>query len=140
AGETSQTVSKIQSIINQVENAFSNISNNTNDLLNHINTDVKEDYALLVDTGTKYQEDAVFISSMSNNIASSTEFMLSSIENVSLSIHSVSATAQQSATSSEDILNNINDAALAIEEVAKSTQSQAELAEKLNLLVQKFKI
>jgi methyl-accepting chemotaxis protein len=140
AGETSQTVSKIQSIINQVENAFSNISNNTNDLLNHINTNVKEDYALLVDTGTKYQEDAVFISSMSNNIASSTEFMLSSIESVSLSIHSVSATAQQSATSSEDILNNINEAALAIEEVAKSTQSQAELAEKLNLLVQKFKI
>jgi methyl-accepting chemotaxis protein len=140
AGETSLAVSKIQNIINQVGSAFTDISINTKDLLNHINTNVKEDYELLVDTGIKYQEDAVLISSMSNNIASSAEFMLSSIDNVSLAIQSVSTTAQQSASSSEDILNNINDATMAIDEVARSTQSQAELAEKLNLLVQKFKI
>jgi len=140
AGETSQAVSKIQNIINQVGSAFSDISINTKDLLNHINTNVKEDYELLVDTGIKYQEDAVLISSMSNNIASSADFMLSSIDNVSVTIQSVSTAAQQSAASSEDILNNINDATMAIDEVAKSAQSQAELAEKLNLLVQKFKI
>lgn len=140
AGETSQAVSKIQNIINQVGSAFSDISINTKDLLNHINTNVKEDYELLVDTGIKYQEDAVLISSMSNNIASSAEFMLSSIDNVSVAIQSVSTAAQQSAASSQDILNNINDATMGIDEVSKSTQSQAELAEKLNLLVQKFKI
>jgi methyl-accepting chemotaxis protein len=140
AAETAQTVSKIQQVIHQVEDAFTNISSNTNELLNHLNTNVKADYELLVDTGVKYQGDASFVSNMSNNIASSAEIMLNSITEVSQAVQSISATAQQSASNSEDILSSINEASMAIEEVAKSTQSQAELAEKLNLMVQRFKL
>lgn len=37
-------------------------------------------------------------------------------------------------------MNGINEATLAIEDISKSAQSQAEMAEKLNNLVHKFKI
>lgn len=140
AEETSQTVSEIQGLISQVETAFDNISLNAEAVLTHLNSDVVEDYELLIDTGKKYQEDAKYINSMSKEIAASAETVLASIEEVSLAIQSVSSTATQSATISEDITNSLNEATIAIEEVAKSTQSQAELAEKLNLSIQKFKI
>lgn len=140
AEETSQTVTKIQKLIDQVETAFDNISNNAEQVLKHLDTNVKEDYEILIDTGNKYQEDARFISKMSTEIAGTAEAMLSAIEEVSEAIQSVAATAQGSATISEDIMRSINEASLSLEEVAKSTQSQAELAEKLSTLVQKFKI
>ena len=140
AAATSSTVAKIHRVIGQVEDAFSNISNNTKELLNHMNTNVKTDYELMIDTSIRYQQDALFIHSMSNSIASSADVMLNSIEEVSQAIHSASAAAQQSAASSSYILSNIDEASHAIEEVAKSTQSQAALAESLNILVQRFKI
>jgi methyl-accepting chemotaxis protein len=45
-----------------------------------------------------------------------------------------------SAAGSQEILTSINETTFAIEEVAKSAQSQAELAEKLNSLVRRFKV
>lgn len=140
AEETSRTVSKIQGLISQVETAFDNISINAEEVLTHLNTNVKDDYEILIDTGKKYQEDAKYINNMSKEIASSSESMLASIEEVSLAIQTVSASALQSASISENITNSLNEASIAIEEVAKSTQSQAELAEKLNMSILKFKI
>lgn len=140
AEESNKAVLRIQDIIGEVEKAFKNLSGNAEDVLKHLTTNVKTDYQILVDSGIKYEEDAKFINTMSKDIALSTETMLSSIEEVSQAIQNVAVTAQQSASSSEDIMNNINDAVMAFDEVAKSTQSQAELAEKLNMIVQRFKL
>ena len=52
----------------------------------------------------------------------------------------VSATTEQSTSNSEKIHTNISQATIAVEEVSKQAQGTTELAEKLTIMVRKFKI
>ncbi|MCB2294722.1 methyl-accepting chemotaxis protein [Clostridium algoriphilum] len=140
AEQSSKNVSNIQDIINQVNNAFKNLSNNTQDILAFIDNNVNPDYELFLETALKYEKDSAFVKAMSEEIASGTSQILSAIEQTSLAIETVSTTAEQSATSSEGILSSVDDTTIAIQEVAMSAQRQAELSDELNTLVQKFKI
>ena len=140
AEQSSENVSNIQDVINQVNNAFNNLSCNTQDILAFIDNNVNPDYELFLETALKYEEDAAFIKAMSKEIANSTNQILNSIEQTSSAIETVSTTAQQSAESTEGILNRVDETTIATQEVASSSRRQAELSEELNLLVQKFKI
>lgn len=140
AEQSSKNVSNIQAVIIQVNNAFRNLSNNTQDILAFIDNNVNPDYELFLETALKYEKDPAFVKAMSEEIASGTNQILSAIEQTSLSIETVSTTAEHSATSSEGILNSVDETTIAIHEVARSAQRQAELSDELNTLVQKFKI
>ena len=140
AEQSSENVSNIQAVIIQVNSAFKNLSNNTQDILAFIDNNVNPDYELFLETALKYEQDAAFVKAMSEEIASGTTQILSAIEQTSLAIETVSTTAEQSAVSSEGILNSVDEATIAIQEVARSAQRQAELSDELNTLIQKFKI
>jgi methyl-accepting chemotaxis protein len=140
AEQSSKNVSNIQAVIIQVNNAFKNLSINTQDILAFIDNNVNPDYELFLETALKYEKDSGFVKAMSEEIASATSQILSAIEQTSLAIETVSTTAEQSATSSEGILNSVNDTTIAIQEVTREAQRQAELSDELNTLVQKFKI
>lgn len=140
AEQSSKNVSNIQMVIIQVNNAFKNLSSNTQDILAFIDNNVNPDYELFLETALKYEEDAAFVKAMSEEIASGTSQILSAIEQTSIAIETVAITAEQSAISSEGILNSVDETTIAIKEVAKSAQRQAELSDELNILIQKFKI
>ena len=123
-----------------MNNAFKNLSNNTQDILAFIDNNVNPDYELFLETALKYEVDADFVKAMSQEIASSTNQILSAIEQTSLAIETVSITAEESASSSEGILNSVDETTIAIQEVSKSAQRQAKLSDELNTLIQKFKI
>lgn len=140
AEQSSRTVADIQNMVYKIQSAFHNLSQSGHNVLDYMINNVKPSYVLLYDTGTHYQKDADFVNEMSMDIALATKQMAETIEQVNTAIQTVSATAQESASSSEEILASIDETTMAIEEVAKSAQSQAQLAEKLNNMVQKFKI
>lgn len=140
AEQSGENVASIQGVIIQVNNAFENLSSNTQEILAFIDNNVNPDYELFLETALKYEEDAAFIKTMSKEIANGTSQILNSIEQTSTAIETVSSTAQQSAESSEGILNSVDETAIATQEVASSARKQAELSEELNSLVQKFKI
>ncbi|MGE5631129.1 MAG: methyl-accepting chemotaxis protein [Caulobacteraceae bacterium] len=140
AEQSTITVNNIQNIVNQVQDAFNNLSQNSGELLNFVENNVKPNYQLLVETGMKYENDAEFISTMSEEIASSTRNMVETMELIDKAIQTVSETAEKSAANSGEILNSINETVFAIDEITRASQNQAELAEKLNLMVMKFKI
>lgn len=140
AEESASTVSHIENIINNVQKAFSNLSENAQEILKFVENNVNPDYDLLINTAVQYEKDAKFMSDMSDEIAASTKMMSESAEQVSSAIQSVSATSKESASSSEEILESINETTLALEQVAQSAQDQAELAEQLNKIVQRFKL
>jgi methyl-accepting chemotaxis protein len=140
AEESRVTVSEIQDVILQVNNAFKNLSENAEELLSFIGENVNPDYELLIDTAKQYESDARSIGEMSREITTSSDIMKEALSQVSAAIENVTATTQESATSSTEILASVEETAIAINEVAGSAQSQAELAEKLSLLIQRFKI
>lgn len=140
AEQSAHSVSSIDNLVIQVRNSFVNLSANAQELLRYIENTVNPDYQFLVDTAAQYEQDALNMVKSWKEVSASSETISESIEQVSQASQSVSATAQQSAASSEEILGSINDSTIALEEVAKTAQNQAELAEKLNNLVKKFRI
>lgn len=140
AEESSTTVLDIQNVILQVKNAFINLSENAQGLLKFIEENVNPDYKLLIETAEQYEKDSNLINDMASEIASAANSMKNSLSQVSAAIENVTATTEESASSSNEILDSVTETALAIEEVAKSAQNQAELAEKLNILIQKFRV
>lgn len=140
AEQSSSTVSSIENIIDQVEEAFENLSKSSEDILKFVDEKVSPDYQMLVDIGIQYEKDALFVNTLADNLAEGTKQIAESIEQTNKSIEYMSASSEENSSSSQDILNSINDITKAMEEVANTAESQAKLAEKLNIKVQKFKI
>lgn len=140
AGQSGEAVTRIQNVTGQVENAFESLSKITKSMLDFLSSNVRGNSELLVDTGVEYEKDSELMKNMSNGIAVSSKSMLESIRQVSQALENVSATSQESASSSQEILESIDDTTKAIEDVAKSMESQAALTQRLNSIVQKFKI
>jgi methyl-accepting chemotaxis protein len=140
AEESTWAAEHINRVINKVKSSFVNLSDNTQEILGYIENNVMKNYQLLIETGENYEQDAKSVHKMSEEIVTSAQTMMETLNQVGLVIQNVSGTAQQSYSYSENISNNVNETATALEQVAKSAQAQAELAEGLSMLVNKFKI
>jgi len=140
AEQSSEAVSSIQGMVLQVQAAFENLSQSGEDILNYIAQNVKPSYELLMNTGIQYEKDAEFVNEMTEEFASSSTQINEVIEQINQAMQTVSATAEESGAGSEEVLNSINEITLAVSDIAKSSQSQAELSQKLNDIVLKFKI
>lgn len=140
AEESEIAVQKIQEITISVENAFKNLSINAQDVLNFIDNKVKPDYNLFVDTGKQYGEDAVEFNKISSAIGVSMNIVNETVSEIHKAIANVSSTAEESVASSEEILSSVNESVMAIQEITTASQNQAILAEKLNIMVKKFKL
>lgn len=140
AEQSADYVKNIQSVISNVQATFDNLSNNSKDILDYIDNSVKKDYDLLIDTGNKYEKDAVFVSDLSQNIASMTQQLNASTEEISAVVQTIADNVKDTKSNSEEILVGIGETNKAIEQVATVAQQQAITAEKLTQLVLSFKI
>lgn len=140
AEKSNMTAESIKSIVTHLKEAFSNIIVNTKDILNFIENNVNPDYELIIETGKKYEEDANFISGMSEEINKEIESLINSMEQISTSVTEVSSTSQEFVSDSDMILDNINGTKSLIESAEKSIENQIILVEKLNGTVGKFNV
>ncbi|MCB2354985.1 methyl-accepting chemotaxis protein [Clostridium estertheticum] len=140
AEASSAIVQRIQEVTLKVEQAFHNISNNAQDVLSFIDSKVTPDYEMFVDTGKQYGDDAIVFNELSTSIGDSMNVVNETVLGIKKAIETVSATAEESVASSEEILASVDESVMAIAEITKASQDQAILAEKLNNMVQKFKL
>lgn len=140
AEESTKAVESIKDIIIKVQNAFQKLSDNSSDVLQFIQKKVNPQFNEIVQIGIKNYEDAEFLSKMSSEIAAMSEQIAATMNQVSQAVQSMASTAQMSVEESEEIVDNINETTKSIREIAITAQSQALLAEKLNEIVQRFKI
>lgn len=140
AEQSAENVNNIQGVIEKVQEAFKNLSENSYDVLSFIDKKVRADYELLVDTGNNYEIDAQFVSSMSEDIASLSEEINATIDEVAMVVQNIASSAQSAASNSNEIMSSISETTQAMEQVSISAQNQANIAEQLSALVQKFVI
>jgi len=140
AEQSSEAVSSIQGMVMQVQTAFENLSQSGEEILNYIANNVKPSYELLMNTGIQYEKDAELVNEITEEFASSSNQINEVIEQISQAMQNVSATAEESGAGSEEVLNNINQMTISVNGIAKTAQNQAELSQKLNDMVQKFRI
>jgi methyl-accepting chemotaxis protein len=140
AEQSSGYVKNIQNVVSSVQAAFDNLSGNSKDILYYIDNSVKKDYDLLIDTGEKYENDAAFISDLSQNIASMSEELNASTEEISAVVQTIAENMKNTKHNSEEILIGIGETNKAMEQVSIVAQEQAITAEKLTQLVLNFKV
>lgn len=140
AEQSAESVVGIQDTILKVQEAFKNLSGNSSEILKFINEDVNVQLKAFGEMGNQYYNDSDFVSKMSEEIASMTEEINATVGQVSYAVNSMAVNAQQSSENIVAIEDSINEAAEGINEVEKTARGQAELAKKLNSMVQKFKI
>ena len=140
AEQSADNVKNIQMVTEKVQQAFNNVSTNSQEVLEFVDKRVRGDYDLLVETGDSYEKDAIFVSSMSEDIASMSQEISATIDEVSKVVQSIAASAQTTAVNSSEIMNSMNETSQAMQQVANTAQNQAQIAERLSTLVQKFKV
>ncbi|WP_238899622.1 methyl-accepting chemotaxis protein [Clostridium sp. YIM B02500] len=140
AEQSADYVKNIQNVVSNVQAAFNNLSGNSKEVLHFVNENVKKDYDLLIETGNKYENDAAYISDLSQNIASMSQELNASTEEISEVVQTIAENMKDTKNSSEEIKVGIDETNKAIEQVARVAQDQAETAEKLTELVLNFKI
>jgi methyl-accepting chemotaxis protein len=140
AEESSNTVSKIKPIIDEVQGAVKELAENAEGILYFIDGKIGSDYDLLEDTGRQYMKDSEVISSLVENFAATTEEISASMDEISSTIEAINTTIEESASGSNEIAHNITEITAAIQEVANISENQLESANKMNEIINEFKV
>ena len=140
AEQSDEYVTGIQSVVGSVGSAFTNLSRNAQDIMEFINTEVVKDYDLLIDTGERYEKDAVFFDGISQETASMAEELNASTEEIASVIISIAGNMDDASANSNQAMVGMKETTIALEQIAAAAQSQAETAERLDQLIHGFRI
>ncbi|WP_180272685.1 methyl-accepting chemotaxis protein [Konateibacter massiliensis] len=140
ASQSTQYVSEITAVVNNVKSAFDNLANNSKQVLDYMDADVRAGFALLVDTGITYEKDAVYVSGLSQDTAAMAEELNASTEEISSVIQTIAANMDHTAASFHEIRVNMKETTEAMDHIAKTAENQAVIAETLSNLTSRFKI
>lgn len=141
ANQTQETVKKIQLIVSEVLEAFSNLSENSKDILMFIEDKVSPDYDKMVQMGEQYSIDASeVIGNIVREFFNQSETISTSIKEIDKSLESVSETIAISAENSKIISENINNSSNKFEDIVNLSKEQANLVNEIDSLVNRFKI
>ena len=140
AEQSDYYVKEITSVVSDVQDAFSDLENSSKEMLDFIDKRVIKDYEFLVNTGEKYDKDAVFVNNFSQETSSMAEEMNASTEEISCVIQSIANNLQNTSNSSEEILKSMVKTKQAVKQVSEMALRQAEIAEDLSKTIKTFKI
>lgn len=138
--ETSRTAKDIHGIIEKVNQAFNQFKKTTEDILTFMNNDVTSQFNVFLDNNSKYNEDAEFITSLSETISKMSSDLYNTISSINSSISSLAASSENTASGSSEILSSVSETSYAIENIANAAQEQAVLAQNLTVAISKFKV
>ncbi|SMB87837.1 methyl-accepting chemotaxis protein [Desulfonispora thiosulfatigenes DSM 11270] len=140
AEQSGTAVDKIKEVIVEVQDAFANISDNSNEILNFMKGDITMQLENFVKAGGQYYEDADYVNNLSEQLAQMTAEINTTISQVSTVVQNITHGAQDVADKSGAILDNVSENTNGMLQIAATAQDQANMAQKLNEIVQKFKL
>ncbi len=134
------TVLKIQDVTEKVVSSVNNLSDNSNNLLKFMSTDVTEDYKVMQTVADKYSEDAKFVDGLVTDISATTQELLASIQNVRENISNVAIAANEGAQGTTDIASRVAEVNIKANEVINQVLKSKESTDKLKQEISRFKI
>ena len=140
AEQSKSSVQNVKNTINEVKTAFNNITDSSNNLLHFIDDEIMKEFNNFINVGDKYEKDGMFIREMSENIASMSEEVSATMNELSNAVHSLASMSQNSSSNVTNVKDSINDTNNAISLMLDLSKSQSILSNELNELVSKFKL
>ena len=140
AEQSKDTVTEIQNITTKVTKAVKNLSDNSNNLLTFVSTDITNDYKNMLNVAGKYSDDANFVDDLVVEFSSTTEELLASLNDVLKTIDGVAQASSEGAGGTTDIASKVSDISDKSNEVLEQVIKTKESANNLKLEISKFKI
>ena len=140
AEQSSSTVQAIDSTISRVQIATDNLSDNAKDILKFMDNTVMKDYDKFDEILNGNVEDANFVSKLAEGLASMSQEMTATMNQLSQAVENIAKSAENSSENTMRISQGMNEMVQGVDQIAMTSEGQAELAENLNNTVSKFKI
>ncbi|NLL30306.1 MAG: methyl-accepting chemotaxis protein [Clostridiales bacterium] len=140
AEDSKNSVHEVQVTIQEVREAFKNLSESSNKLLAFMDEDIINEFNNFMIVANSYEEDGIFIKEMSENIAAMSEEVSATITELTEAIQTVANMTQEASTNVNLVKESIGDTDLAVKEVVKVSEEQGQLAENLKETLLQFKL
>lgn len=140
AEKSAFTINNIQNIVSEVEDSFIYMCENSEDILKYIESNVKSYYEFIMHSSKSYENDANFVSNMSEEIAAMTDEINISANQVNNVTQNFVYTMEEFNKSSQNIVENLDSLVKEMDGIELNAQRQEELALSLNKIIDKFHI
>lgn len=140
AEESKTSVQNVKGTIKEVIEAFDNISKSSEKLLQFMNTEIIKEFNNFVSVGSSYEEDGIFVRTMSEDIAAMSEEVSATMAELSEAVQSVANMTQGSSADINEVKEVINATSTSIEEIVELIVNQYDSSETLNKTLSKFKL
>ncbi len=140
AADSKQAADQIDQITRTVIESVSNLSTNSNDLLQLFVNEIKQDYDMMLSSADQYAESAKGIDDIATDLSSTSEELLSSIENQVKSIHEIAVASNESAEGTSTIAEKTETIVEQTHEVIESMNLSKQGIDELLTSVARFKI
>jgi methyl-accepting chemotaxis protein len=140
AEQSKEAVSNVENLVAQVRGVFDNLSMSSQDILNYIDSNVKQDYQLLLETGAQYQQDAKLINNIATELESSAKLMNTSVEQINKVMDNVVEVSGKTSDSTNKINVSLSEINVTMHAANQSIENQVALAHRLEKSVEQFTV
>lgn len=116
------------------------LTNNSNELLRFVENDVTCDYKTMLDATDQYKLDANLVNDLVNNFSSTSEELVSSVENIVLTMNGIADATNEGAIGTSNIAEKVSSVVSKANEIKESINSTEEGFKALNNMISKFNV
>jgi methyl-accepting chemotaxis protein len=140
AENSKDTVTQIQNIAGLVVQSVNKLVEDANSLLGFVSGDVSKDYAAMLSAADEYDQDALSVNDMTNELSAISEELQASIQTMMTTISEVAKAANEGAMTTEMVAAKVTDITGNANDVNRNSSSTKNAADDLSQMIRKFKI
>lgn len=140
AGQTSDSVEKIQETISGIQEAFEGLATNAKSLLGYVSETVTPDYKSFVEVAERYGQDAQTIKDTSEQLSQMTDSIQTIMNEVRAAIQNIAEATQNTAANSGEVMDSIEGLSVTVTSINEMSDKQNDISEDLTKVVSQFKL
>lgn len=140
AEQSSEEIDSVHHTIAKIQEVFKNMAADSKEILQYINVDINSQFESFKNVVNQYHYDSDFVSKTSEEISSMSKKIVVIVEQVNEGVRNMAQENKKSMEQVEIIKRSVDETGKAIEKAARASQRQREFTQKLNKIVEQFKI
>jgi methyl-accepting chemotaxis protein len=140
AGQTSDSVEKIQETISAIKDAFEGLSTNAKSLLDYVSDTVTPDYKNFVGVAERYGQDAENIKNSSEQLSIMTDSIQNIMSEVRLALQNIAEATQNTAANSGEVMDSVDHLSGTVSSINDMSDEQNDISDNLSRVVSQFRL
>ncbi|SDB31556.1 methyl-accepting chemotaxis protein [Pseudobutyrivibrio sp. YE44] len=140
AGQTTDSVEKIQDTISSIQEAFEGLATNAKSLLDYVSETVTPDYQNFVSVAERYGQDAESIKETSEKLSIMTDSIQNIMSEVRFALQNIAEATQNTAANSGNVMDSVEGLSETVTEINQMADQQNDISSELSEVVSKFKL